>query len=107
SAHSDRISLNPKLFARIKTLHDNLDDLGLDAESRRMVTETYTDFVRAGALLDDAQKARLQEINAELARLQTQFSQNVLKEVNASAVVVDSREELEGLSDNEIAAAAE
>ncbi|MBW3567652.1 MAG: dipeptidyl carboxypeptidase II, partial [Proteobacteria bacterium] len=107
SAHSDSISLNPALFKRIRTLHENLDALDLDAESKRLVAETYTNFVRSGALLNDEQKARLQEINGELATLQTQFSQNVLKEVNASAVVVDSREELTGLSDNEISAAAE
>jgi len=107
SAHGDSISLNPKLFARIKTLNDNLDKLDLDAESKRLVSETYTNFVRSGALLNEKQKARLQEINGELATLQTQFSQNVLKEVNAAAVVVDTREELEGLTDNEIAAAAE
>lgn len=107
SAHSDKISLNPKLFARVKALHDNLDKLDLDAESKRLVSESYTNFVRSGALLDEKQKERLQEINGELATLTTQFSQNVLKEVNAAAVVVDSREELAGLSENEISAAAE
>ncbi|HLU61697.1 MAG TPA: M3 family metallopeptidase [Gammaproteobacteria bacterium] len=107
SAHGDAINLNPKLFERVKAIYEQRDKLGLDPESLRLVTETYQGFVRAGALLDEQQKERLREINSELAVLQTQFSQNVLKEVNASAVIVDSREELDGLSENEIAAAAE
>ena len=107
SAHSDAIALNPKLFARIKTLYERRSDLGLDPESQRLVEETYKDFVRSGALLSEAEKETLKKINSELASLQTKFSQNVLDEVNAAAVVVDSREELAGLSENEIAAAAE
>lgn len=107
SAHRDQILLNDKLFARVKALHDNRTSLNLDPESLRLVEEYYTDFVRAGARLLDADKERLKAMNARLAELQTQFSQNVLKEVNASAVIVDSREELAGLSGNEIAAAAE
>src|SRR5690606_21664097 len=94
AAHRDAITLDPRLFARIKTLHDARDTLGLDAQGVRLVEEYYKDFVRAGAALDDTQKARLKEINAELARLGTTFSQNVLAEVNDSAVVVDTAEEL-------------
>jgi len=107
SAHSDAILLNAKLFDRVKTLYDTRADLGLDAESVRLIEEYYRDFVRAGALLSAEAKERIKAINAELAELQTQFSQNVLDEVNASAVVVDSREALAGLSEAEIAAAAE
>lgn len=107
SAHSDAINLNPKLFARIKTLHDKRNQLGLDAEAVRLVERYYTNFVRAGANLSEADKATLKQMNAELAQLGTKFSQNVLAEVNASAVVVDSRDELKGLSDEQIAAAAE
>lgn len=107
SMHEDAIKLNAKLFARLKTLYDTRADLGLDAESVRLIEEHYRDFVRAGALLSAAAKERIKAINAELAQLQTQFSQNVLAEVNASAIVVESREELAGLSDAEIAAAAE
>lgn len=107
SAHSDKITLNPKLFARVKAIHDHRDHLDLDAESKRLVEETYVGFVRSGALLSEEQKERVKQINSEMAELQTKFSQNVLKEVNASAVVVDSREELAGLSDTEIATAAE
>ena len=107
AAHSDQIFLNAALFERVKTLHEERETLDLDAESRRLIEEYYTDFVRAGAELSESEKKRMQAINAELAALQTTFSQNVLDEVNAAAVVVDTREELAGLSDNQIAAAAE
>ncbi len=107
SAHGDAISLNPKLFARIKSLHDRRQSLGLDAEGVRLIERYYTDFVRAGANLTETQKARIKEINSELATLGTKFSQNVLAEVNAAAVVVDSKAELAGLSEGQIAAAVE
>jgi peptidyl-dipeptidase Dcp len=106
AAHRDAISLDPKLFARIQQLYDTRDSLGLDAEGVRLIERYHTDFVRAGAKLSEADKARLKEINGEQAKLGTQFSQNVLAEVNDSAVVVDTKEELAGLSDEQIAAAA-
>ena len=107
SAHRDAIALNSKLFERVKSLYDQRDNLGLDAESKYLLERYHTDFVRAGARLSDADKEKLKAINSELASLQTSFSQNVLKETNASAIVVDTREELAGLSDNAIAAAAQ
>ena len=107
SAHRDKIRLNGKLFARIQTLYEQRDSLELDPESYRLIEETYKDFVRAGALLSDEEKEKLKAMNAELASLQTKFSQNVLKEVNASAVVVDSRDELAGMPETKIEAAAE
>ncbi|MDO5610083.1 MAG: M3 family metallopeptidase [Pseudomonadota bacterium] len=106
SAHRDAISLNPQLFARIKSLYDIRNDLGLDAEGVRLVERYHDDFVRAGAALTDAQKVRMKEINTRLAQLGTQFSQNVLAEVNDSAVIVDTRAELVGLTDAQIDAAA-
>ncbi len=107
SAHRDAITLNPKLFARIKTLYDARDTLGLDAVDRRLLEKRYEDFVRGGAALTDAQKARIRDINTQMSKLGTQFNQNVLAEVNDSAIVVDSRDELAGMSDEQIAAAAE
>jgi len=107
SAHSDSILLNEKLFARVKAVHDTLDTQGLDPESMRLVEENYKDFVRAGAQLNAEQKERMKAINTEMAELETRFDQNVLAEVNDSAVIVDSREELGGLSDAEIKAAAD
>ena len=106
SAHSDRILLNGALFERVRALHARRGELDLDDESRRLVEEYYTDFVRAGAQLPAAEQQRLRDINAELAGLETTFSQNVLSEVNGSAVAVETRAELAGLSESEIAAAA-
>ncbi|HUH31702.1 MAG TPA: M3 family metallopeptidase, partial [Rhodanobacter sp.] len=106
AAHRDAIALNPKLFERIQKLYDTRDSLGLDAEGVRLIERYHTDFVRAGAQLSDADKAHLKDINGELAKLGTQFSQNVLAEVNDSAVVVDTKTELAGLTDEQIGAAA-
>ncbi len=105
--HQDAILLNQALFARVQTLHSQRADLGLDAESLRLLEETYKDFVRAGALLGETGQARMREINTELASLQTAFRQNVLAEVNDRAVVVDDPKLLDGLSEGEIAAAKE
>ena len=107
AAHRDAIALDGTLFARIQSVYDRRDALKLDPESRRLVERYHENFVRAGAKLSDADKARLKAMNAELARLGTQFSQNVLNEVNASAVVVDDVKQLDGLSAEQIAAAAQ
>lgn len=107
AAHRDAIALNPALFARIQKLYDTRDDLGLDAEGVRLIERYHTNFVRSGAKLSEADKARLKQINGKLAKLSTQFSQNVLAEVNDSALVVDSKAELAGLTDTQIDAAAE
>jgi peptidyl-dipeptidase Dcp len=107
SAHNDAILMNSLLFERVKALYEQRDSMELDPESYRLIDETYKNFVRAGALLSDEEKETLKAMNAELASLQTQFSQNVLNEVNANAIVVDSVEELAGFSDTQIAAASE
>jgi peptidyl-dipeptidase Dcp len=107
AAHQDAIYLNGTLFARIQSLYDQRAGLGLDAEGVRLIERYQNDFVRAGAKLSDADQTRLRAINAELATLGTTFSQNVLAEVNDSAIVVDTKEELDGLSDEAITAAAE
>ena len=106
SAHHDAILLNSKLFARVQELYSNREKLDLDPESAYLLERYYKDFVRAGAKLSDSDKEKLKKINAELATLQTQFDQNVLKEKNASSIVVDRREDLAGLSENQIAAAS-
>ena len=106
SAHGDAIRLNPALFARIEKLYQTRDQLGLDAESARLLERYYKDFVRAGAKLSEEQKVKLRALNSELASLHTAFAQAVLKETNARAVLVDTKEELAGMSDNAIAAAA-
>ena len=106
AAHRDAVALSPKLFARIQSLYDKRDQLGLDAQDVRLIERYHTELVRAGAKLSDADKSHLKDINGELAKLGTRFSQNVLAEVNDSAVVVDTRAELAGLTDEQIEAAA-
>src|SRR5580658_7420482 len=107
SATDDAVYMNPALFARVQAVYDQRASLGLDDESLRLVEFYYRDFVRAGARLSDADKARMKDMNAEIASLQTKFGQNVLKEKNADSIVVRDRAELAGLSDAEIAGLAE
>lgn len=106
AAHEDAIKLNHALFIRVKALHERRASLGLDAESLRLLERYYKDFVRAGAQLPESAKSVLKALNADLASLSTQFGQNLLKETNASAVLVDTREELAGLDEAAITAAA-
>ncbi|MDQ6765731.1 MAG: M3 family metallopeptidase [Verrucomicrobiota bacterium] len=106
AAHQDAILLNTPLFHRIQKVYDQREQLGLDEESKYLLERYYKDFVHAGAQLSDADKKKLKAMNAELASLETKFSQDVLKEKNASDTVVADRAELAGLPDNEIAAAA-
>ena len=106
AAHRDAIYLNRALYTRVHQLYENRAKLGLDAESLRLLERYHLDFVRAGAQLSSAEQDALKAMNAELATLSTQFKQNLLKETNASAVLVETREELAGLSDATIASAA-
>jgi peptidyl-dipeptidase Dcp len=106
TAHNDAIRLDAALFARIDALYQQRASLGLSPTQLRLLEEYHRDFVRAGAALSEGEKARLRAINTELAQLGTEFSQNVLKEVQASALVVDSAEELAGLAPSLIEAAA-
>jgi len=106
AAHQDAINLNPALFKRIKDLYDARESLGLNNEDAWLLERYYKDLIHAGAHLTDAQRDRLKELNEELSKLETQFSKNVLADTNDLAVLVESIEELDGLSDNEIAAAA-
>jgi len=107
AAHSDNIFLNPKLFARVKTLNNNRDSLKLDAESRYLVERYYKAFVRAGALLSEKDKETLRGWNQEEATLTTKFEDDVLAETNSGALVIDNQADLDGLSEPDIAAAAE
>jgi peptidyl-dipeptidase Dcp len=107
SAHSDAIRLDPLLYARIEALHDQLDTLGLDAESRYLVERYYDEFTLAGAALSDGDKEKLKEYNKQLSTLTTRFEKNLLADTNESAVVFDDASELEGLGDGEVSAAAE
>jgi peptidyl-dipeptidase Dcp len=106
AAHRDAIYLNRALFTRVHQLYEDRAKLGLDAEPLRVLERYHLDFVRAGAQLSSAEQDALKAMNAELAALSTQFKQNLLKETNAAAVLVDTREELAGLSDASISSAA-
>ncbi len=97
SAHGDEISLNEKLFARVKNVYDNRDSLQLDAEDAKLLEETYKGFVRAGANLSESDKEKLKKINSELSVLTNDFGQNLLAETNAYELVVDNEEDLAGL----------
>lgn len=107
AAHQDAIRLNPALYARISSLHEQLDQLGLDPESRYLVERYYTEFTLAGAGLDDADKERLREYNQRLSTLTTRFEKNLLADTNDLAVVFDSADELDGLGEGELSAAAQ
>lgn len=106
AAHSDNINLNPALFARIESVYNARNDLGLDAESLRLVEVYYERFVRSGAKLNDEQKTAIRALNEEHSKLTNQFSQNLLAETRNIAVVVDTVEELDGLSPAQITSAA-
>jgi peptidyl-dipeptidase Dcp len=107
SKHFDDISLNPKLFARVKQLYDEKANLNLTTEQKTVLENYYKDFVRSGALLDEEQKAKLRKINEELSLLSLKFSQDLLKETIAIGLVIDNKDDLAGLPQNVIDAAAE
>ncbi|HTE40426.1 MAG TPA: M3 family metallopeptidase [Steroidobacteraceae bacterium] len=106
ASHSDAIYLNSALFARIRALYERRSQLGLDAESLRLLERYRTAFVRAGANLSETDKATLRGLNERLSMLSNEFRQTVLKGVNSAAVVVDTVSELEGLSPEQVATAA-
>ena len=107
SALNDSILLNEQLFARVKSVYDRREQLGLDPEQMRLVTETYKQFERNGANLPADKKERLKAINRELALLSLQFGQNVVAETNAYQLFVTNEEELSGLPESAKTAAKE
>jgi len=104
--HSDDIHLDPKLFARVDTLYKDRDKLKLDAVDKRLLERYHLDFVRAGAQLSAADQADLRKLNEEESTLSAKYSELQLKEMNAGAIVVDDKAQLDGMSDSDIAAAA-
>ncbi|MEE2002269.1 M3 family metallopeptidase [Alkalimonas sp. MEB108] len=106
AAHSDNINLNPALFARIEAIYNQRESLGLDAESARLLDIYYDRFVRSGATLTEEQQVKIRALNEEHSRLTTEFSQKQLQITREIAVIVDSAEELDGLSDSQIRSAA-
>jgi peptidyl-dipeptidase Dcp len=106
AAFQDRITQNEPLFKRIAAVYESRERSGLTPEQQRLTWLEYTHFVRSGAKLDAAAKKRLSEINQRLAVLFTSFSQNVLADENDSVTVIEKREDLAGLPESEISAAA-
>lgn len=107
SALSDAIYLNDKLFQRVKTIHNQVDSLDLDAESKRLVEVYYKNFELSGANLPDDKKEELKKLNEELAKQGTAFSNKLQDAGKAAALLVDDKEALKGLSDSEIKSAAQ
>lgn len=99
--------MNPKLFTRIKSIYDQRDTLSLDPLQKRLVERDYEGFVHAGAQLPEADKTTLRKINVEESTLSTQFHAKLVAATAASAIVVDEKNKLDGLSEGDIAAAAE
>ncbi|ANH80167.1 dipeptidyl carboxypeptidase [Niabella ginsenosidivorans] len=107
SAHSDSIFMNARLFHRVDTLYKQLDQLSLDPESKRLITYYHQQFMMSGAALPDSSKDKLRKLNEEEATLSTRFSNQLLAAAKQGALVVDSKDQLAGLTDAETEAAAE
>ena len=107
SEHSDKISLNPKLFEKIQAIYNQRKELELTPLALRTLEKFYNDFVRNGANLNETDKARMMQINASLSTLSLQFGDNLIKETNAFQLVVEERSKLAGLPEANLTAAAE
>ena len=105
--HNDDINLNEKLFARIEQIYEKKESLGLTPEQNTLLENYFLGFVRSGANLNDEDKEKLRNINEELSNLYVKFRQNHLKQTNAIAMVIDNDEDLAGLPDGVVQAAAE
>ncbi|WP_371186422.1 M3 family metallopeptidase [Thalassotalea maritima] len=106
SAMGDDIYLNDKLFARVKAVYEQKDSLTLNTEQKTLLENTYRGFVRAGANLNETDKAQLRELNKQISKLSIQFGENLLAETNAFELVIDNKADLGGLPESIIAAAA-
>ncbi|MFB2684900.1 M3 family metallopeptidase [Shewanella mangrovisoli] len=106
AAHSDNINLNPALFARIEAIYNDRNNLSLTPEAVRLVEVYHQRFIMAGAKLTDEQKVKIRALNEEQSTLTNEFSQRLLRLTKEIAIVVDSKEQLAGLTDSEITSAA-
>jgi peptidyl-dipeptidase Dcp len=107
SQHRDDISLNEQLFERVKAVYEQKANLSLNVEQKMLLDEYYKSFVRGGANLNESEKEQFREINKELSMLSLQFGENILKENNRFEMVLDDQEDLAGLPEAVISAAAE
>jgi peptidyl-dipeptidase Dcp len=107
SAHADAIYLDHTLWKRVDAVYQKRASLNLDPESLQLLTRWHARFVRAGARLAHSDQARVRTLNAEIAALTTKFGQNVLKATTDGAITVDSVQDLDGLSAEQVSAAAQ
>ncbi len=105
--HRDDITLDPRLFQRVKAVYEGRDKLTLTPEQARLLEKSYKSFVRGGANLDETAKAEFRKINEELSTLTVKFGDNLLKETNAFVLVIDKPEDLAGLPQAVVDGAAE
>lgn len=106
--HRDNISLNDKLFQRIKAVYQGLGTSKLDADQKRVVDKYYKDFVRSGANLNETDKIKLRDLNQKLSVASIKFNENLLAETNTNfKLVIESKSDLDGLPAASITAAAE
>ncbi|MGC5256726.1 M3 family metallopeptidase [Gordonia sp. DT218] len=103
--HANTIAMDGRLFTRIADLYERRDDLALTEAQERLLAKRYRESVRAGAGLGSDDQEQMRQISSRLAWLTTTFSQRILDDTNASAVLIDNEAELDGLSDGEIRAA--
>ncbi|MEJ2543865.1 MAG: M3 family metallopeptidase [Calditrichaceae bacterium] len=107
SKHNDDINLNPQLFNKIKTIYKNKDNLHLNIEEQTLLENFYQRFVRSGADLNEENKVKLRKINEELSNLYVYFRKNHLNQTNSICLVIENEDDLTGLPDDVIKAAAE
>jgi peptidyl-dipeptidase Dcp len=106
SKHRDDISLNDTLFQRVKTVYENKEKFNLNEEEKKVLEDTYKDFIRSGAALSAEDKEKLRKINGEMSILSVQFGQNLLSETNGFKLILDKKEDLSGLPEGVVAQAA-
>lgn len=95
--HSDEITMNGKLFEKVKMVWDNKDKENLNQEQKMLLEKTYKRFVRSGALLDKTKQDKLKKVNGDLTTLESKFISNLLKETKSYTLVIDKKEDLKGL----------
>lgn len=105
-AHNNSVTLNPRLYARVKEVYDQRESLALNVEQKKLLEKTYEGFENRGATLSDADKETYRKLSSELGQLTTAFGQNVLKETNKYEMELSTPEELAGLPQNILDAAA-
>lgn len=107
TAYGNDVSMNPLLFAKVKEVYDQRDDIALTTEQRMLLEKTYKSFIRSGALLEGAAKEEYRKVSEELSMLTNQYQMNVLAEQNAFFLNITNKKDLAGLPNYVIAAARE